>query len=67
MTNTILILNRNTTEQIRLVADDISQYESHGDGTRIQTKSGEDIVVEHSVDDIDNALTESFFMMKRVQ
>lgn len=67
MTNTILILKDAYNEEIRVRADAISTYQSDGHLTHVTTVTGATFHVQNTESEIDNALTESYFMLKRVE
>ena len=51
---------------LRINADAIDSYYSNGDNSVIFLRNGERVDVIENINNIDNALAESFFMIKRV-
>lgn len=66
MTNTILVLKDSNGKQVRIRADEISSYTEEGRFTTINVR-GVNYDVLNSVENIDLALKESYFMLKTVE
>jgi hypothetical protein len=66
MTNTFLILLDAHNDQVRVRADAISSYIGNGLFTTVHI-DGVNIDVQHTVEQIDQALTETYFMLKPVE
>lgn len=65
MSNTILKLKTMDNEEIRIAASAIESYEAFGHWVKITTKTGtRDIAT--TMEALDNALIESYFMLKPV-
>lgn len=65
MTNTFLIFTDFYGDILRVRADAISSYKNHGIHSML-TIDGLEIAVQHTAEDIDKALTESYVMLKPV-
>lgn len=67
MSNVILRLQSIYNEPFFLNADSVESFNIEAHYTSINTKSGLNIKVMNSVEDIIAALSESFFMIKQVE
>lgn len=65
MTNTILVLKDMYGDEIRVNVENIGTYKAHGFFTSLTTKSGELLNLHMTPEELDQMLTESFFMVKK--
>lgn len=66
MNNIILILKSIYNEDIRIDVNSVETYQSNGTFSRVRTKSGETLDVLNTVQDLDKAFKENYYMVKKV-
>lgn len=66
MSNTFLVLKDVHKGEVRVQADHIADYHEFGTVIRMTTKNQMEYILNHTIEQIDMALVESFYMVKRV-
>ena len=66
MSNSFLVCTSSFNQLVRINVDQIKLYEAFGDSTRIYLFNDDPVVVHHTAENIDVAISELMFMMKSV-